>query len=236
MKKIIWYSAILVFLACSPIVVYARPDALIVKQKKIHRYFIVKAGDVLKIQHHFGNVVVKIWNRNEVNIEITATEKAEKEIRALDILNNINIKEETDNNGNKYFGTLITTPYNNNNGVRKATKENKYNDYEANIVYVVTVPNNISLDIRNEFGDVIIGDFKGGLRLDIVFGSLHAKNISGPCKIKVDHSSQNNTIWSIEKGELLCTRGCSLTINKSIDTNVLKLRGWNPLVINNVKQ
>lgn len=238
MKKTAFIIVLIATFFMQPVKGLAQEDQIIVKQKKISRHFKVKPADKLIIENTFGNVTVNTWDKNEVTVDITMAGKAKKEARAQVILDNINIKENTDTPGMICFKTFEKAPYNNNNGVNGISK--KYNDYEANITYVINAPENIGLDITNIFGDVYVGDFKGRLNVNVTFGSFHAKNISGPGKIiSVDDSRKDilnsilgdNTISSIESGYVTCSRGGNLAIDKLVDTAKVKLKGWSNVTI-----
>ena len=247
MKKIITGIILLMGVFLSHLNAFAQESKLIVKQKKIKRHYLVSPTDTLIIKNGFGKLIINTWDKNEITIDITASGKAMTKTRAQDILNNISIMEGKDTDLKRviFFQTSVKAPYNNNNGVNRITTADKSGlNFEANVVYMVNAPKNITLDVKNTFGDVDLGDFKGKLNIEILHGHLHAKNISGSYKkISVVNSdilrddgkyNSDNTITSIQSGEV--SGGGKLLISKPIDTTQVITKGWRTLIINNVVQ
>lgn len=210
---------------------FAQPSGIIVREKKISKHFSVHPGDSFTIKNQFGNVYVHTWDKNEIAVSITQRGKASQQSRAEQILKNISIIDTIE--GNISFKTTILTPYNNDNGVHKAT--DKIYDYEANVTYVVTIPKYIYLHIQNTFGAVYIDDFTGKLSLDITHGSFHTKKILGSeTNIRLVDGKERSTIESIKSGSLIGEMDRGLSIENAVDTATVSIKGWSPLIINNV--
>lgn len=197
------------------------------KEKKITRHFSHVTNDKLIIKNIFGNVHVNTWNKNEIDISVSIVGKFNTESKAQDLLDHVSIKEsKIDKYTNTLsFESIIEKPYNNRN------------PDNVNIDYIVNVPKILDLEINNKFGMVYLDDFEGKLLIDIMFGSLSAKNISGPpAIIKINFSKGKNTISSIEKGDITCSGGLGeIIIDHQYDTANVKLTGWSQVIIGKIK-
>lgn len=211
-------------------------EKLFLKQRKINKHYTVTAADTLDILNGYGNVTINTWDKNEVTIDITENGKAKTAARAQEIVNNINVTEDIAKPRRIYLETHIKTPYNRDNGV-KALAYPSNNNYEANVVYIVNAPKNMPMKVFNTMGDVNLGDTYGKLDIKIIHGSFHAKNIYGKDNKILAASDLSrpyiSTITSIEKGEVGGT--VKLVIDKPIDTTQVSIRGWDTVIVNNVR-
>ncbi len=234
MKKLSFIFSIFTICISHIYLAFAQSDKLIVKEKKNTWHFKVSKSDTIFIFNPSGNNEITTWNKNELTIEITETGKAKDQKRAQTILDNISTKEKTSKKGILFFKTSIKTPYNNNNGISAVSKTDVSNpnlqiSYEADISYVIHAPEYLNLDITDGAGNVTIGDLSGNLNLQVIHGCFHIKKLTGPNKkINLDPVRGDCSITSIEEGNLLGNnlQGSMLTIDEPIDTNKVKIRGW----------
>ena len=210
-------------------------EKLFLKQRKINKHYNVAPTDTLEIHGGYGDIIINTWDKSELTADITESGRSKTVSRALEIVNNISVAEDIAKPRRVSLTTHIKTPYNGFNGTR-ALENPSNNHYEANVVYVINAPKNMSFYIWNAMGDVYVGDTYGKLDRQVVHGCFHAKNIYG--KDNKIHAASDfsrpytSTITSIEKGQVFGT--VKLVIDKPIDTTQVKIRGWDSVIVNNV--
>ncbi|MGR3810617.1 hypothetical protein [Jiulongibacter sp. NS-SX5] len=148
-------------------------ENLIEKKKKVTHTHHLSSKDDIHIDNHFGNVKVKIWDKEEVkvNIEITANAETEKKVETF--LNIVKIKSEK-KNGTVYFTTdlqCLTSAFEDNVGSGPNERNFLKVDYE------VWMPQNHNLAVNNSHGDVYIPKFLAVLDLHQKYGNLYADQI-----------------------------------------------------------
>lgn len=168
----------------------AAQDYPYTKEKKVKGQFTVTSADELFIENKFGDVTINTWDKNEITVDITIATKAKSEEKAQAMLDNISIEEDTKvkETHKIRYKTAFDNKTNNNNG-------------EIDIDYVINMPRKNPLEVKNNFGDVTLGDFEGDLRMEVSYGKFKAGKINGEKKnIKVSFGGV--TIASIETGYL----------------------------------
>ncbi|HYG16619.1 MAG TPA: hypothetical protein VEC12_12760 [Bacteroidia bacterium] len=160
------------------------------KEKKVKGQFSVNSNDKLLIENKFGDITINTWDKNEITVDITITTKAKSEEKAQAMLDKIGIEEDTKvkETHKIRYKTKFENTTGNNNG-------------EIDIDYVINMPRKNPVDIKNEFGDVTIGDFDGEMQMAVSYGKFKATKIKGDKKnIKVSFGGV--TIDNIESGYL----------------------------------
>ena len=144
------------------------------KSKSVNRSYTVSASDKLSINNSFGKVEIHTWDRNEIKVDISIEVSASKEDVAQKIIDGINIKDAQ--NGKEIsFKTSIKG--NNNSGGGKS----------AMIVnYSISMPTTNPLNIENEFGAIVLPDYRGEVELVSKFGSLTTGSLPNVKKLEVE--------------------------------------------------
>ena len=179
MKKLVIFS---IFFLSAFFVFAERPVAegfWIDKKKVITKTYPLRSDQKVSITNSFGEVAVNNWNRNEVKVEITIRVSANNEKKAQEILDQIRIEE---NSGKEIsFETKIGA-----NGANNSRVKTKNNDSKMEINYVVTLPAQAPLYIKNSFGNTFIPDRKGATEIRQSFGNFTAGNLTRDADIKVE--------------------------------------------------
>ena len=160
------------------------------KEKKVKGQFSVNSNDKLLIENKFGDITINTWDKNEITVDITITTKAKSEEKAQAMLDKISIEEDTrvKETHKIRYKTKFENTTGNTNG-------------EIDIDYVINMPRKNPIDIKNEFGDVTLGDFEGEMQMAVSYGKFKAGKIKGDKKnIKVSFGGV--TIDNIETGYL----------------------------------
>lgn len=198
MKSIYKISFSLTLMLFSLVAFAIDPEVGAVEKKKIiSKSFNVSSRDNLLIDNQFGQVHVNLWNKNEIRIDITITSNASSEEKALSRLESIEILEKR--SGDQImFKTIMGED-------RGSSRWNwSWNKEEKNSIqidYMVSMPQNVALSIKNSFGNTSIPTFKAPLRVVSKYGSFSANDLTGS-KNDIDVSFGKADIQQLENGNL----------------------------------
>lgn len=150
------------------------------KRKTFDKTYKVGKSDVLAIENKFGKVHVNTWDKNEIRVKVDVIARANSESRAQDILEKIDIEDSK--SGNRISVKTEMESMN--------ISGNSNKGFEIN--YIIYMPDDNELAIKNSFGDVYLPDFKGRTDLNIKYGSLKAQRMSNASnKLKLAYSNGN---------------------------------------------
>ncbi len=173
MKKLmafnLFFTAIILLLFGTS---HATDGVWVDKQKQINRSITLKNNQQVSITNSFGKVNVNNWSRNEVKVEITIKVSAVNDKLAQELLDRIQIIEN--------IGAAISFETKT-GAVKNVSKQSK-----MEIDYVVTLPSQTPLYVKNSFGDTFIPDRKGATEILQSFGGLKAGNLYRDAVIKVE--------------------------------------------------
>lgn len=157
------------------------------KKRYVEKSYNVTASTKLRIANKFGKVEINSWEKNEFSIKVEIIGKGRNEERAQRILDAIDI-DINEGSSEISFETEIS----NNN------KTKNEEGFEVN--YTVYMPAQNSLDIKNSFGDVTMGDRQGDLELNVSYGSMKVGNVQGEAEIKL--SFGNGSIGDLQNSDV----------------------------------
>jgi hypothetical protein len=143
----------------------------------------------LLINNRFGSVTIQTWKESVIRITIRITGKGQHKPDAITAMGRPGIKESRDQ-----FLISCSTFF---PGLKQG--DNK-GDVDCSIDYLVQMPQGLALDIHNEFGDIIIGDYEGPIDITQQYGNLFAGRLNQAGKIKL--SQGNAKISGILNGDL----------------------------------
>lgn len=177
------------------IVFFSISVALIAKteefENKISKNFNVNEKTLLKIDNKFGNVNIKNWQKNEVEINVSIVVDAKSKEKADKVFNKITI----DISENKNIISAITNIENQSTfKIFYISSSNEHDSYSIN--YEINAPVYILLDLNNKFGDVFINELHSKSDINIKYGDLKANNLLFPdvkpySKITLSYGSAN---------------------------------------------
>lgn len=208
-----WYSLLLCLL---PLTLLAGEETGgIERRKTIIKLYDVSEKEHLVIDNQFGQVSVELWNRNEIKVQITITANANSEEKVGEYLSTVNI-------GEKRSGDLITLRTNiqkrNDGDANWGQDKNSEKKSNVRIDYVVSMPRQNPLTVKNKFGNTKIPSFSAPLRIESKFGNFYASELSNPdTDIKVEFGAAE--IKEMQNGDLDMSFG-NLDVTSA---NVLKL-------------
>lgn len=126
----------------------------------------------LGIVNSHGNVNVEKYDGNSIKVEAVILIKSNDEIRAADIAEDlVKVTEaQTTTIATKNEGLLLT------------------DNEQVSVDYYVKVPKELTYDIKNSFGETILDNLVGDVKVDARFGKVEAKDIQGNVLIDNEHS------------------------------------------------
>jgi len=132
--------------------------------KNYNESFDVNADATVQISNQYGQVNVQTWEKNQVMIEVEVSVDAKSEKESQRILDKIDIEIS----GGKSLVSASTV----------ISGKLNCKNCDLNITYEVKMPAKGMLELRNEFGNAIIGDLEGAAKLNVEYGNLEAGTLS----------------------------------------------------------
>lgn len=177
--------------------------------KKIEKTIGVSDDVRLYLDNKYGEINIKGWEKNIVAIIVNVKVTNKKEERAKSILDaiKVDIKESRDlirvesrisGNKNGFFSR-----YFNNLTIGKSN---------AQIDYTIYLPQNVELDIINKFGDIILDDWDGELKVNMKHGDLWLNDKISKANIEMKYGKIRAK--TIDTGQIILKNG-SLDLQKS---------------------
>jgi hypothetical protein len=138
--------------------------------RTINKEFSISADGFTELQNKYGNVTVKVWQQNKVEIDVTIKVNARDQRAAQEVFDRINV----------VFSNTATS-------VRAITEiePNRSwswfgnNENNFTIHYDVYIPEKGSLTVGNKYGNVATAMTGGQLKLDVKYGDIRAEGAVG---------------------------------------------------------
>ncbi len=165
------------------------------KTKAYSKSYPLGSSDKVSLYNQFGEMKLVTWDKNEIKVDVSITGKSDDETRAQEIVDRISINDGKDGN-TVYFKTKFA------NENKNWNKDNKGKNYHEGmeINYLVYLPAGSSLTAENQFGKMIVPDYRGEVSLESKFGSLTSGKLSNVKEVTVEFGSAE--ITSINGGKL----------------------------------
>lgn len=199
--------------------------------KTIEKTFKMSNAGELHLNNKYGNIIINGWDKNSISITIDIKATNKKKDKAKSILDRI----ETNFKVARDF-ISITSEISDKNKSLFSRYFNKVNPFDLDktnveIKYTINMPANVEIDLTNKFGDVILENWAGKLKvnlqhgdlwineplsnanIDMKFGKLRAKSITY-ASINLKNGSIN---MEASKNLLLKTSGSSIDISNVED-------------------
>ncbi len=177
--------------------------------KEIRGSYEIKEGTNLTLENKYGNIDLRNWEKNSVDVTVQIKLFDVSEQKAQEILKMINIVQLTEGNNIIYrtefdedFGKSLM----NNNGDKK---------FEIN--YIVNMPQTLPVNVTNKYGNVFIDKLSATSTITVKYGKLKANSIASSSndnltQIYLAYSDGNIELCSWLKTEIKYSK---LEINES---------------------
>lgn len=143
---------------------YARKEEY---KKTISKSFDVNKDAVMVLKNKFGKIHCQNWDKNTIAIQVEITVEASSQEKADKYLDRINVVFD----GSSARVSAVT------NIDDKLFNNNSNND--ISIDYMVSMPASIGVEIDHKFGDLILEEVEGNSSIEVAYGSLKARSLSG---------------------------------------------------------
>ncbi|MFI5131399.1 MAG: hypothetical protein ACHQFX_15465 [Chitinophagales bacterium] len=168
------------------------------KTKSYTKSYNLSSSDRVSLSNQFGEMKLTTWDKNEVKVDITIIGKSDDEPRAQEILDRISITDSKDGSTVSFKTKFADNDKDKKDKDKDHKKEHNNEGMEVN--YAVYLPATAALDAQNQFGKMIIPDYRGEAEIECKFGSLTAGKISNAKEVTVEFGEA--TIAHINGGKL----------------------------------
>ena len=194
MKK--WtFKLILFFWVLNTAWVHAQVE----RTKKISKSYSVTGSTALNIENKFGKIHINTNNGNTIKVDVTMVGRSSDEAKAQSILDKLQIKVQGENEIS--FRTSIIS------GIRSTRSLNRNSSRSFEVNYLISMPKNVKLRVRNRYGNVFLGDFSGELDMYVAHGSIKAAKVINPQDKKIKVAFGSLDVDQVEQGELTVAYG-----------------------------
>jgi hypothetical protein len=202
MKKLLFNTAFLTIAVCTMTTVLAQnekkdkqhEEPKYAKTKNYTKSYALNGSDKVSLGNQFGEMKFTTWDKNEVKVDVAITTKSNDEQRAEEMLSQLSVEDNKDGN-TVSFKTKLSNK----------KKENKqddknYQNESMQINYSVFLPSGTALKAENQFGSMILPDYRGEVEIKSQFGSLTTGKLSNVKIVTVQYGEVS--IGEIDGGEL----------------------------------
>ena len=173
--------------------------AQVERTKKISKSYPVTSSTALNIENKFGKIHINTNNGNTIKVDVTMVGRSSDEAKAQNILDKLQINIQGENEIS--FVTKVIS------GIRSTRRLNTKSSRSFEVNYLISMPKNVKLRVRNRYGNVFLGDFSGELDMYVANGSVKAAKIINPQDKKIKVAFGSLDVDQVEQGELTVAYG-----------------------------
>jgi hypothetical protein len=165
------------------------------KTKSYSKSYTLGGSDKVSLSNQFGEMKLMTWDKNEIKVDVSITTKSDDEQRAQQILDRISITD-----GKEGSTVSFKTKFADQKKDGEENKDKGHRNEGMEINYLVYLPSGTTLKADNQFGKMIVPDYRGEADLTSKFGSLTAGTISNAKEVSVEFGKAD--IEQINGGKL----------------------------------
>ncbi len=178
------------------------------KEKTIKKEFNVNADALLKVNNNYGNLTITSWNENRIVIEVHIKTNGDNEEKVQRKLDDITINFEA--SSSSVHARTIYSEQNNSWGWNWG----RSNNVNMQINYTIKMPIKNSVDLDNDYGNIILDRVDGHARISCDYGRLEIGELHGRNnQLNFDYTSKS-TIGYMNSGDIKADYS-SFTIEKA---------------------
>ncbi len=164
------------------------------KKKTVTKTYTVSGKNNLLIDNQFGSVKVVLWSKNEVRVDISIKADSPSDERAQKRLDAISIEDNA--TGDQISVKTIIEDEGHSGWFKSSSGNNT-----IQIDYVVSMPKNMPLSVKNRFGNTDIATFSAPLTIKQSYGNFTANDLTGN-KTDIDVNFGKADIQTMGNGSL----------------------------------
>ncbi len=131
--------------------------------KKYEEKYDVDKGANLSIKNKFGDIKCQAWDESTVAITVTVKVDASSQDRA-----------------NRVFDKITVALSGDRTKVQGTTTVGNMNNADFSIDYEIRMPKWINIDLDNQFGDIVLDESDGMVKINLEYGAMEANALNGP--------------------------------------------------------
>ncbi|HUS01239.1 MAG TPA: hypothetical protein VMY77_05910, partial [Chitinophagaceae bacterium] len=185
------------------------------KQKSYSKSYGVSSSDRINLDNQFGEMKLITWEKNEVKVDASITAMSDDQADVQKLLDQITVTDEKSGNSVSFKTKFASDKES------KTYDKNKHVNQSMKINYTVYLPAGNPLNAKNQFGPMIVPDYRGEATLESQFGSLTTGKITNAKNIKVGFGKAS--LGQINNGRIDIQYSTG-TINKLVGDVDLKLQ------------
>ncbi len=183
------------------------------KIKRIHKKFNVNSDALMGVSNKYGDINISTWDKNviefDIKIEVEGNDldDVEKKIEGISV--DFDASKSQVDAKTKIKDTSTGWSF---FGIKRVVR--------FKINYYIKVPKNVSLNLKNKYGNIEVPIILGKSEIRCDYGNLYAESLKGKTEIELNYSS-NTEIYYIRNGRIDADYS-DVEVRKS---KVLKLEG-----------
>jgi hypothetical protein len=159
-------------------------DPLVEKKRTVTKTYALGNTDRVSLKNQFGEMKIIPWNKNDIKVDVTIVTKGSTDEIAQKIMDRIRIEDGRSGN-TVYFQTKMDEM----KGNWDNKKKGEYKEQSMQIDYAVYMPVSVPLEAQNQFGPMILPDYRGQVELESKFGKLTAGRLDKVKEVNVEFGS-----------------------------------------------
>lgn len=163
------------------------------------RTFKTSGTYVVSVNNKYGSVVVATWDKDSVKISVTrrVSEKSRERLKRMVESIDIRFREGT---GQVWAETVVGSKHT--TFIQDVKEAGNFSSAtpRTRIDYKIMVPANVSVEITNKYGDVVLPSLSGNVKIDLANGNLQARDFKGLAEMNLAFGSAE--IRSIQQGRV----------------------------------
>ena len=192
------------------------------EKKTVSCAYKVSANPTVEIENQYGSVQIITWDKDSVKLEAAVLATSDK----VQDIQKLMAKVEVLCRGTQstvMFSTEWTDGVSFLNKGSMDLKNILNSDKKLTVNYIVYLPANSRLSIKNRFGDIYLPNYIGALRIDLSHGDLRARDINDARSIAVKYGkviikNLEQGILSIDYGTLILDKAKIITLESKSST------------------
>ncbi len=192
------------------------------RTKTIKKEFSVDSNAKVAINNRYGNIDIKTWDENRVEIEVKITVKGNNLDQVERKLSTIDVSF----NASSSLVEAETTFGNKKNNWSWWKKSNKTN-YQIN--YIVKMPESNRVDLNNDYGNIYLDKLEGNANINCDYGKISIGDLmSTNNNINLDYCSQSTISYmkngdvNIDYSKLVIEKSRKIKLNADYSTLTFK--------------
>ncbi|MGY3053332.1 dimeric dUTPase (all-alpha-NTP-PPase superfamily) [Pedobacter sp. UYEF25] len=146
----------------------AAPTFDIQKNKLLSKSFPLDKNDKVVLSNIFGGISIKIWNKNEIRVDVAINAFGNSDQEASQLLENVAITAIKEGDQASFKTSIAETN----------VKRRNRNGNQIKVFYTVYMPANNSLTAMQQYGNISMPNFSGATSLKVQYGDLTAGDLS----------------------------------------------------------